>query len=303
MGGCLVLNGDGTGGPPLAAFGVPKPVPAENQPKPDEHPGEDAPEDVPEETATEEEEASVDCGGALPYTAGLRTRLSADALGGEVANGGAVAEWPACTGAGAAEETENFRPVYSSTGGPGAIHASVDFDGVDDLLRIPGDEVVLANGMQIVAVLRLGSPDLGQTVFSKGGDWGDDLFYLEVDNWFGTLTLTFMEESGGQGFIWEPLVENQWDIVSVSHGADSQVMGYFRGAFAGGSMGHSYGDPAGADFSIGAFIDATGGTWSHAEIGLAEVIVYDGVLPTADREAVECHLAAKYGLPVVQACD
>ncbi|ARA94008.1 hypothetical protein AWN76_013150 [Rhodothermaceae bacterium RA] len=237
------------------------------------------------------------CGSVLPAlaqsvpTEGLRLWLKADALAG-LADGDAVAVWPdASGGANDATQPDTARQPTYRTGVVGGLPA-LRFDGVDDYLDVAAlvDDLQAGTGLTVVFVASGTGRGYVFSAHTSGGSnlalfgYSDDGVY-EVFKGYG---VTAPVPSG------EPAAYvNVWTSRATSS-ADTTIRTWRNGgALLEGRLGAVEPDKIGR-VSIGQEYDGASAT-DFLDGDIAEILVYDRVIDTAERLQIEAYLLDRYG--------
>lgn len=234
---------------------------------------------------------------AAPFSpsdiAGLQLWLKADAITGLV-DGDPVGTWADSSGNArdATQATAAAKPLYkvSIVNGKPVVR----FDGVDDLLTVasfaqPAEWTAFAvaakvTGTSVDAILNTdnggGSRHAQQLRFS-----GNSTVQSIA---FNTAPGAFTDGEGG--------TNTGFQVLSAVRSA-AAVQAWVNGT-SGGSTATT-GTPAAP--SVAAWLGMTSGASTSENLtgDIAEILYYNSALSTADRDAVESHLGAKYGIAVV----
>jgi len=206
----------------------------------------------------------------------------------------------------AVQGTAGLQPVYHSSGGPHGA-AYISFDGIDDYMVISNADLPLTGtSASIVFVARFPSAYVANGgLFSKGLDGVNHWFYetatgggnnfFNTDFKYGGLTSGMSVGSGSN------IPADTWAIHVITWNYDGVFNSnkrFLNGTASGfNSMGYGGGMPTNSnDFIIGAHESTAGVFGNYGKFDLAEMVVYDQNLSDADRETMECQLAAKYSI-------
>jgi hypothetical protein len=222
---------------------------------------------------------------------GLKLWLRADLISG-LSDGAAVATWPDDSGGGkdAAQATGANQPTYRTNVVNG--RPVVRFDGTNDWMATPS----LTFGAFTAFYVYRGTAGLLAEHSASAVVNDGDYFYPPG----GAHTL--VRRGGGtllSSYDVSPnLADNAWRLVTRRHdGTHAGHALYVGGTLQGKSTVYNSADPGTATVSAALYLGARGGGASLFFAGdLAELLVYDSALATADREAVQAFCAAKYGL-------
>lgn len=240
-------------------------------------------------------------GSVLPVTSGLKLHLKADAITG-VADGGAVATWPDSSGnAFDATEATN-QPTYKT----GIVNGRpiVRFDGTDDRLIIAtgfNATTKAVSGITVIGVYKTAVSDATRRV-------------LGIQQGTGTLLRhAFGITSSSEGLANANPVDAGTAVAAASSGdavpvgrvvIQSSVADYAAALsiWINGIAGQSLAIPgtpglSSATDSLGAAVGFNGGISSQFFNGdIAEIVVYNRALTSAERLQVEGYLATKYNI-------
>lgn len=209
----------------------------------------------------------------LPTIAGLKLHLKADAITG-LADGAAVATWEDQSGEGndATQGTAGERPTYQTNelNGKPVVRFDASDDGMLTSLTLVGPyTIILVERGRAGAGLRTISSATANALISATRVDGLNAYINAVISNYSVavdtpVILGLVIPAAANGFYFV----NGVDRTSGTHHEN-------WGQVAIGSEGGEY-----------------------ANTDLAEVIAYDSALSTADREAVEAYLAAKYAITI-----
>lgn len=253
----------------------------------------------------------IQCGGPAPIpTAGLQLWLKADA--GVTLNGSNVSKWADQSGNNndAIEQDGDRQPLLVMDGLNGM--PTIRFDGVNDRLGLTGSKLVSQISLFIVFKIDSGALDYVPVAFgdmdADGRVWG--VYMQRGFAGYSSDTITIF--AGFRGAVraaaprcaafgmWHNIsvVTNgvMWNTTLRANGVDAQVthmhdINMFISVPIGNPTGTGTGGIAGNDAARPPF------TQIASKCDVAEVILYDTVLPDSLRTSVEQYLAAKYGLP------
>ncbi len=219
---------------------------------------------------------------------GLVLRLDASQLG--LAEGAGVGAWPDASGSGhdAAQSSAQFQPKYVGAGLGG--RPAVRFDGVDDYLSIATTVVSGSQARTIFIVARpsavgkqgildLGQRPIGMAAFTITPEYG-------------------VRISGGYRLWTQKASTSKARVLTVMlTGTDTaSILGWANGALLKVRK------------TVKETINTAGsgavGTWTGRAVGqgfnfggeVAEILVYNRSLSTAERQSAEAYLASKYGI-------
>jgi hypothetical protein len=219
--------------------------------------------------------------------AGLKLWLKADSLA--LSDGDPVGTWTDSSGTSndATQATAGFKPLYKT----GIINGKpvVRFDGVDDYLAFPVGPTTSSTAF-VVAKLNAAPGSQPQyapfIIFgdSTGGVSGSRICArLAGTNW-GSFAFSSEVSSG------EDLTNNVPALLEITTTSGSTIL-YRQGTQKATATDHAAGPGTSQLNWICGEIGAT--RWLSADI--AEIIIYDSVLSTSDRQSIENYLLVKYG--------
>jgi hypothetical protein len=224
--------------------------------------------------------------------AGLRLWLRADLISG-LSDGAAVATWPDDSGNArdAAQATAANQPTYRTNVVNG--RPVVRFDGTDDWMSTPSLTFGAFTAFYVYrATAGLLAEHSASAVLNDG-----DYFHPPGG------AHAHVRRGGGGGALQSSydvspnLADNAWRLVTRRFdGSHAGHALYTNGTLQGKSTVYNSADPGTAAVSVALHLGARGGASLFFAGDLAELLVYDAALSTADREAVQAFLAAKYGL-------
>jgi len=220
--------------------------------------------------------------------AGCVLWLRADALA--LAGGAGVAAWADQSGQGnsAAQATGLNQPTFQVAQINGL--PALSFDGTHSFMTGAIGSLTADHSRTGFAVLQAGGTNVYGTAFNVGTSAGNSAWGFGLNNdgkyvefqWGGDL----------EGTAYTTAVQ----LVSALKSADNLSI-YVDGALNAGPTAEAAANVTGTAYAIGQLVD--GATIAFTGL-LAELLVYNAALTSADRHAVEAYLAAKYGLAVVQ---
>jgi hypothetical protein len=229
----------------------------------------------------------------LPVTADLRLHLEADA-GITLDGSGRVSTWAdqSAFSHDFSQATATARPTFVSGGGPSGTDV-VSFDGVDDSLTHPLNQILASTSFTIFTVMSVNGPH----PWMLGATPSDRLFYtgfpvsgLTDTNSFEVSHDNLREARATLPGIGDP---NAKILTITSSGTIGSVEVFADGVAAG----MTYLNPSEVtDFSIGNFLGQVAGG-PPVQVDFSAFIAYNAKLSTADRLSVESHLSSKYFEP------
>lgn len=218
--------------------------------------------------------------------AGLKLWLKADSLG--LSDGAAVDTWTDYSGtSNSATSTGSQRPIFKTAIINGL--AVVRFDGSDDLMSFPNDPLGVTTTF---TVMQLNAPPSNQTTYAPLVITGSNTPGLRIlartstTNW-GTYTGSDLDSG-------ENLVSGTPALLEMSTTTTGTIL-YRDGVQKATSGARAMGDALGVNY-IGAEPQDKGGGFVNADI--AEVVIYEVVLSTENRQAIEDYLGTKYGITI-----
>ena len=225
--------------------------------------------------------------------------LDASTLG--LADGASVSSWSDNSGGGpSASAAGGSRPVFvaSAIGGRPAVR----LDGVDDQLRLGAGFADLRAGVSVFMVARPSSLQSGTKMMVLGD--GSSGGMLGLGRAGSSSGLQYFTTDAGGSFGW-------FDTASGMVVGESAVFSVVQGAGAVGASVPAAAWRNGAEIGGGQVFVPPVQTRDQGSIGgsfwasdgmfggdVAEVLVYDRALSSAEVATVTAHLAAKYGLAV-----
>lgn len=237
------------------------------------------------------------CGADAVSAAGLQLWLRPGALQG-LADGALVSDWPdsssqrRTTSQATATRTPVFRP--NAFGGIGGV----SFDGADDRLDLDTNLFSSADYPQTIFVV-MRSVSANAHVLGTGSSSAGFL-----NSYGGGLTLvngrpTLKANSASSGLHLSAATPANDGLVKVVSGVASNGGSTIYVDCAASGIASSATNPNGyTRATIGASDGANSNAARDPFAGeVAEIIVYDQVLPDASREAIQSYLATKYGVP------
>lgn len=228
---------------------------------------------------------------AVNLRAHLRLWLSADTLAAKLKDGAPVTNWPAAVGSGAAVPTDKLlsrAAPDSPTFGASLINGrpGVRFDGVDDLLTVPGfaNACLAGRPFTVFLVTRSADPSFGICGNAANGSGGIPRLYLTR----GTFSYNRNAESVSVGAAPGTVAVTVYQHDGVKTAS----------ARSGGrTTGRRDDLPAVRQFGSGGNLSMSFWTgYSNHAGDLGEIIAYDRVLTEAEIEAVEEEIMARYGI-------
>lgn len=227
---------------------------------------------------------------------GLAGWWKADAITGLV-DGDPVTSWPDSS-AGArnmTQATSAKKPIYKTAIANG--QPVVRFDGVDDLLLTASVVTATTTNVTLVLVVKQSSTTgTSCTPLQNGnGGIGGGGYGIAVDsdtNKKGMLR---------GGVAWDNSTTNEdtsWDVLVLSRGATNWRLWSKGTLLAPDPL--TVGNPnVPATQTLMGIHDAAGGGNKYLNGDIAEALIYSAAISDADRDALETHLGAKYGIVVV----
>ena len=224
---------------------------------------------------------------ALPFNPGTIASLRLWLRGDDLAQSDAspVSAWPDASGSGndVAQATGMKMPTYYAAQLNG--HSYVSFDGIDDtLFKVSAAGFSCITGHTVIAVLNPTSAvAFGMGVVTNYQS-------NEMRQYGSGGHPEWMIPSGLQQVDGTADVSGQWKVWSGTYRVATEILELFINGASQGTQTDA-GPLAVGDIYLGSRNDTY-----HWLGHIAEVLVFDDVLGAGDREGVESHLFAKYGL-------
>ena len=207
--------------------------------------------------------------------------------------GQTVAQWNNLMNTGSVKQgTDANKPIYGThtMNGKPVLY----FDGANDSLTSGGSAYGNTGGLVTAFVVQRRTADAGN--YGRSVSFGDGTAdYGSASNWCadngGNGTSFYVERAGSghsQGTL--PLVNTSYMTEVVFDGTNCTA--YLNGAQAGSSFASS-GNFNVSRTVIGAGWDGSAANWNFTG-DIAEILVYNSVLSTAERKATEAYLNAKW---------
>jgi hypothetical protein len=220
-------------------------------------------------------------------TAGMDVWLKADSI--SSTDGTAVSSWGDQSGNGrnAAQVTGSLQPLYKT-----AIvnnHPVVRFDGVDDFLQIASWAQALNQTFFVVFAFRTATEG---SAFARAIEIGDNSGFAICKDGGGAGVYAQLFD-GNQNVLVTPAVANQFMLVTMTRTTGGTIgNSYLNGNFSATRTSST--TTTARVMTLGRY---TGSNLpSHADI--AEVLLYQSLLTTAQITTTNRYLGAKYGLTV-----
>ncbi len=212
---------------------------------------------------------------ALPVTEGLVLHLDAGDLA--LADGTAVASWDA-----ASQATASAQPVYVANDSVFNSLPVVRFDGIDDWMALPSPAPFNVGSVTMFAVGKF-IPDGSNQYMVAGQDGGgDDRIRISIDGGF-----EYRIGSSGWRAVNTGAIDENVHIFEILSTAE----GFLDGAGVGTAANSSTETPVA--LNIGSY---NRGEKDFLSGDLAELIIFNRVLTTGERNEVGAYLETKYAL-------
>jgi hypothetical protein len=230
---------------------------------------------------------------ALPVTDGLVIHLEADSITG-ASNGSRIATWTGLVGSGmdAVQPTADSQPVYVASNPLFKGHATVHFDGINDLMFLPSGANCPINvgACTVLVVAKFDKLVDSQYLFSGQGTSGNDRLRICID---GSITgAPFHWRIGNTG--WPGTMNAPADTAVHVFGITSPAEGFLDGVSIGTASNTASDIPS--DFGLGA--GRVNNPHSFLLGDIAEFVVFNRVLDATEYAQVNAYLALKYTLSV-----
>jgi hypothetical protein len=237
-----------------------------------------------------------------PVATGLRLWFDASQIPG-LSDGNAVIQWNDASGNSnhAAQGTVGSRPTYRTNVVNGK--PVVRFDGGDELAITNADAAALTNnqdGLTIFTVASLSAADGAVR----------DLIFFSTNTAAGTTRLKMGQRSGPvwavsgrrldadtlQHVTGSTATTGFQQLTAAVNWSSSDATLYHNGVSVGSSTSFQTDGLSQAANSLGVAVGNASTLSEYWQGDIAEILVYDSVLSTSDRQSVEAYLNAKYGL-------
>jgi hypothetical protein len=213
-----------------------------------------------------------------------------------------VSVWNDCASAGtaAAQATASQQPTLDADGAPNGL-PFVAFDGTNDFLTVPAARISIPSGFTVFMVAKFAAHSGSRTILGKMDIWGSNDGFM-LDQAGAGYLIPYISGAGGSGS--GIYAADTWTLANlIIDGATSNTTEYKDGATLGLIGGYYPYVESSIDLHIFGMQGFSAGTGlSQMGGGLAELLIFDGVLPEDDRSRVQCYLSEKYALAIPY-CD
>ena len=213
-------------------------------------------------------------------------------------NMGAVGGWQDQSGTGF-HQTNSDGPTQPTLhqnvqNGLSAVH----YDGTNDFLRnSSGPTHIWDSGATVLMALNIASGQAGaRTIFCRHTYWYIGLETISAVDARLKLSVDFTG-SDGTWRSFDPVITfDNWQILTIQYDANSVVNDAYLARTCSAATTEEASTPSGARRTEVGFGFDTGGRGDNNNIAmhLGELLIYDGILSTADREHGEGYLANKW---------
>ncbi len=222
---------------------------------------------------------------SVPISDGLVLHLDANSIAG-VSDGNPISLWTDLSGVGnhATQTTAGIQPVYDAIAADFNGMPVIHFDGSDDWMTLPSTTVSVGS-FTAFAVAKYDHTSSNQYIMAGQDGGGDDRIRFAVDT---SSPVVFEYRAGTSA--WRSITASA-DLQPHIFGMTSDVEGFWDGTSVGTSGNTSTENPTA--FNLGSY---NRGQKDFFAGDLAELIIYNRVLTSAEQNEVGVYLETKYGL-------